>query len=185
MLFRSSASGEKVSFNVGLNYINSDNWRDHSAVDKKAGNLKLQYVPFEQSLITFKLDYVDFDNESSGTLKGDDFAADWRHSYNTFTYSKLEKVSPLLSYTHFFDDAEFKTTLALRNLDQEGLPSYSIRPQGPGIYMGSLTETEENDIDLQFLYSKNLSFLQAKVITGIDFERGDTESDTQIGRAHV
>ena len=44
--------------------------------------------------------------------------------------------------------------------------------------MGSLTETEENDIDLQFLYSKNLSFLQAKVITGIDFERGDTESDT-------
>jgi len=173
-----SASGDEVSFNVDLNYINSDNWRDHSAVDKKAGNVKVQYVPSEQSLVTFKLDYIDFDNESSGSLREDDFNADWRQSYNTFTYSELQKISPLLSYTYFFDEAEFKTTLALRNLDQEGIPSYSIRPQGPKIYVGSYTKTEKNDIDLQFLYSRDFDFLTSKIIAGVDFENGDSESDT-------
>lgn len=173
-----SASGDTMSFNVDLNTINSDNWREHSAVDKKAGNVKLQYVPSEQSLLTFKLDYIDYDNESSGTLREDDFNADWQQSYNTFTYSKLEKISPLVSYIHYFDDAEFKTTLALRDLDQEGVPTYGIRPQGPRTYVGSYSETEENDIDLQFLYSRDLDFFQSKIIAGVDFEGGNTESDT-------
>jgi iron complex outermembrane recepter protein len=173
-----SASGETLSFNVDLNYINSDNWREHSAVEKKAGNIKLQYVPYEQSLLTFKFDYIDLDNESSGSIREDDFNNDWRQSYNTFTYSDINKISPLLSYTHYFDDAEFKTTLALRDLDQEVLPSYSIRPQGPGTFVGSYSETEEKDVDLQFLYSHDLDFLQSKIVAGADFEEGNTESDT-------
>ncbi len=173
-----SASADTLSFNVDLNYINSDNWREHSAVDKKAGNIKLQYVPSEQSLVTFKLDYINFDNESSGTLREDDFNADWQHSYHTFTYAKLEKISPLLSYIHYLDDAEFKTTLALRTLNHEVLPNYGIRPQGPRTFVGSHSDIEGNDIDLQFLYSRNFDFLQAKIVTGVDFERGNTESDT-------
>ena len=146
-----SASGDKLSFNFDLNYINSDNWREHSAVDKKAGNLKLQYLPTDQSLLTFKLDYVNFDNESSGTLREEDFKADWQQSYNTFTYSKLEKISPLLSYTHYFDNSEFKTTLAYRGLDDEVLPNYGIRPKGPRAYSGTFSEIEGSDVDLQFL----------------------------------
>ncbi|MDH3328207.1 MAG: TonB-dependent receptor [Desulfobulbaceae bacterium] len=173
-----SGSGDKFSFNVDLNYINSDNWRESSAVDKKAGNIKLQYVPFEQSLLTFKLDYVNFDNESSGTLRGDDFIADWQQDYYTFTYAKLEKYSPLLSYTHYFDDAEFKTTLAVRQLDHEVLPTYGIRPQGPRTYVGSFSEIEDSDVDLQFLYNRDFDLLRSKIVAGVDFERGNSETDT-------
>lgn len=173
-----SASGEKVSFNIDLNYINSDNWREQSAVDKKTGNIKLNYVPTDQSLLTFKLDYVNFDNESSGTLREDDFDADWQQSYQTFTYAKMDKFSPLLSYTHYFDTAEFKTTLALRVLDHEVLPNYGIRPQGPGRYVGSLSEIEDNDVDLQFLYSQDSDFWRSKIIAGVDLEQGNTETDT-------
>ena len=173
-----SASGDKLSFNFDLNYINSDNWREYSAVDKKAGNLKLQYLPTDQSLLTFKLDYVNFDNESSGTLREEDFNADWQQSYNTFTYSKLEKISPLLSYTHYFNKAEFKTTLAYRGLDHEVLPNYGIRPKGPRAYSGTFSDIEGSDVDLQFLYSHNFEFLNSKLIAGVDFQRGNTETDT-------
>ncbi len=173
-----SASGDKLSFNIDLNYINSDNWREYSAIDKKTGNIKLNYVPTDQSLLIFKLDYVNFDNESSGTLREDDFDADWQQSYQTFTYAKMDKFSPLLSYTHYFDTAEFKTTLALRVLDHEVLPNYGIRPQGPGRYVGSLSEIEENDVDLQFLYSQDSDLWRSKIIAGVDLEQGNTETDT-------
>jgi TonB-dependent siderophore receptor len=173
-----SASGEKLSFTADLNYSTADNWREHSAIDKKAGNIKLNYVPSEQSLLTFKLDYVNFDNESSGTLRENDFNTDWQQSYHTFTYSKLEKITPLLSYTHYFDEAEFKTTLALRELDHEVLPNYGIRPQGPRTYVGSLSEIEDRDVDLQFLYSQDFDPLRSKIVAGVDLEQGDTETDT-------
>lgn len=173
-----SGSGEKFSVNAGLNYINSDNWREHSAVDKKAGNIKLQYVPFDESLLTFKFDYINFDNESSGSIDEEDFLADWQQDYNTFTYSKLEKISPLLSYSHYFSDAELKTTLAFRNLDHEVLPTYGIRPQGPMRYVGSYSEIDSNDVNLQVLYSQDFEWLHSRIIGGADFELGETETDT-------
>lgn len=173
-----SSSGDKLSFNASLNYINSDNWREHSAVDKKTGNIKLNYVPNDQSLVTFKLDYINFDNESTGTLKEDDFNEDWQQSYHTFTYAELEKIAPVLSYSHYFNEAELKTTLAYRTLDHEVLPNYSIRPQGRGRYVGSLSEISDNDVNLQLLYNQPIEFMQSKVVAGIDFERGNSETDT-------
>lgn len=173
-----SGSVEKISVNANLDYIDSSNWREHSDFEKKAGNVKLQYVPFDSSMLTFKFDYIQFDKQSSGSISEEDFLADWQQDYNTFTYTELEKIAPLLSYTHYFTDSEFKTTLAFRNIDHEVIPTYGIRPQGPGRYVGSYSEIESNDIDLQFLYNRNLAVWNSKIVAGVDFEHGDTETDT-------
>lgn len=170
------ASSEKLSFTADLSNINSDNWRENAAVDKIAGNVKLQYVPTDSGILTFKVDYVSSDNESPGTLDEDDFKENWQQSYHTFAYSKIEKFTPLLSYIHYMDNAEFKSTLALRSIDSEGLPNYAIRKQGPFAYVGRYSETETRDVDLQFLYTRDFETLNSKIIAGVDGMRGETDS---------
>lgn len=171
-----SVSSEKLSVTADLSNINSDNWRENAAVDKLAGNVKLQYVPTDQGLLTFKVDYVSSDNESPGSLDEDDFLENWQQSYHTFAYSKLSKTTPLLSYTHYMDTAEFKSTLALRFVDDEGIPNYAIRQQGPYAYVGRYSESETRDVDLQFLYSRDFETLDSKIIAGLDGVRGSTDS---------
>ncbi len=171
-----SASSEKLSFTTGLSHINSGNWRENAAEDKLAGNVKLQYVPTDQGLLTFKVDHVSIDKESPGTLGKDDFNKNWQQSYHTFAYSDLKKTTPLLSYTHYMDDAEFKSTLAFRSIDYEGIPNYAIRRQGPYAYVGRYSESETRDIDLQFLYTRDFETMGSKIIAGVDGVRGETDS---------
>ncbi len=171
-----SGSSDKLGFNFGLNHISSDNWREHAEVDKKAANFKLQYLPTEQGLLTFKLDYIYFDNESPGTLNEDDFLTDWQQSYQTFAYKKLKKTTPLLSYTHYLDNAEIKANLILRDIDEESIPNYAIRKQGPFRYVGQYSESDTRDIDGQFLYTRDFDKLRSKVIFGVDAERGSIDA---------
>ena len=171
-----SGSSQSLSLNVDLNQYDSSNWRNHASVEKMAGNLKVQYLPLEEGLLTFKLDYVSFDNESPGSLNQEDFLADWQQSYHTFAYSKLEKVSPLLSYSHYLNRAEVKTTLALRNMDEESIPNYAIRKQGPATYVGQYSESETRDVDLQFLYTRDFERGRSKIIAGVDTEWGEIDS---------
>jgi iron complex outermembrane recepter protein len=171
-----SASSDMLSFNVDLSHINSENWREHAEVDKQAGNLKLQYVPLDQGILTFKLDYVSFDNESPGSLDEVDFLENWQQSYHTFAFSKLKKITPLLSYTHYLDNAEFTATLVWRALDQESIPNYAIRKQGPYAYVGQSTESETSDVDMQFIYTRDFEPLRSKIIVGVDAERGENDS---------
>ncbi|MCP4339774.1 MAG: TonB-dependent receptor [Desulfobulbaceae bacterium] len=171
-----SGSNDKLSFNFFLNRINSDNWRQQADVDKKAGNVKLQYLPTEQGLLTFKLDYIDYDNETPGSINEDDFLADWQQSYQTFAYKKLKKITPLVSYTHYLENAEFKTTLLLRDIDEEGIPQYAIREQRRGQYVGQYSESDTRDIDGQFLYTRDFDKLRSKIILGVDAERGSIDA---------
>ena len=171
-----SGSSDKLGFNFGLNDINSDNWREHANVDKKAANAKLQYTPTEQGLFTFKLDYIYFDNESPGTLNEDDFKDDWKQSYQTFAYTKYEKFSPLLSYTHYLNKGEINTTFVYRDTDEKSIPNYAIRKQGPVKYVGQYSKSDTNDFDGQVIYTRELDLLSSRIIIGADAERGKTDS---------
>lgn len=176
-----SGSSGKLSFNIDMNHIDSDGWREHSAQNKKAGNIKLQYLPTEQSLLTLKLDYLTFEHESSGSIRETDFLADWRQSYHTFAGNRMDKFSSALTYTYFFETAEFRSTLALRNIDHEVIPNYDIYQQTfgpfPRPYVGSLSKTDGRDVDLQLLYSKDIAPFRAKIIAGFDVQRADKEAD--------
>lgn len=186
-----SASGEKASFNMDLSYIDSDGWRDNSNLDKKSANIKVQ-VPISESLLTFKIDYLNKDNQSPSTLSEADFEQDWQHSYHDLSLNKTDKISPSLSYSYFFDEAEFKTTLALSDMDSESRPTYGInivnfKPWLPGfipqpyvgLYKGRYNETEEKAANLQFLYSRDLTALNSKIIVGLDNERSSTDFVSQ------
>lgn len=171
-----SGSSEKLSITADLSYIDADYWRQYAAGSKYSGSAKLQYLPVDDGLFTFKTDYIYFDNESPGSLDESDFLADWQQSYHTFAYTKLEKIAPLASYTHYFDNAEIKGTLLIRSLDEESIPHYGIRQQGFATYVGQFVESETLDVGGQLLYSRELDFLRSKVIVGVDAERGKTET---------
>lgn len=173
-----SASGtsEKLSYNVDLNTINSTGWREHSENKKQAADLKLQYVPTDTSLLTFKYDFVKLDNDLSGSISEAKYLADWRQSDNTFTNVKMDKHSLALTYLLEIGAGELSTSLIYRNLDHEVNPNYGIRFKA-GKYTSTLSKILGNDIDLQLLYSRGFALLNSKLVGGIDFAKGDTKTD--------
>ncbi len=177
-----SKGGERLSFNFDVNYSKARNWRDHSSYDKGAGSVKLKYAPTDVSLLGFNLDYVTLDHDLSGSLEKEDFEENWRHSYHTFTYTKLDKITPTLIYNHYFDAAEFKAVLAVRDIDHEVIPNYGIRQVTwgpfPRPYLGRLNQIDGLDTNLQLLYSHDFKSWNSRVIAGVDGERDNTETDT-------
>ncbi len=172
-----SGSNGPLGFNVDLSLIDSEGWRDHNALEKKAGTIKTYFTRNDESLLSFKIDFLSSEKDSPGTLSEADFYSDWQHSYQTFTYSKTDKIAPVLSYNHYFAESELSATLALRDIETEGIPNYSIRQQGPS-YVGSMTTSDSQDLDLQLLYSHNFSQARSKIITGLDMVRGSKETNS-------
>ncbi|MCK4820628.1 TonB-dependent receptor, partial [bacterium] len=177
-----SGSGEKMSFNVDANYLDSEGWRDNSAYDQKSSTVKLQFLPNNASLIAFKVDYLTSNVERPGTLSKEDFETDWQHSKYDITYNDKEKIAPSLTYNHFFDQAEFKATLALRDIESEGIPTYGIRYSRTGFpatyyHSGRFDQNEDQAANLQFLYSHSFNKQSSKIIVGLDGEQGTKKAD--------
>ena len=177
-----SMSNDRFSFFFDANYANSDNWRQHSEYDKTAGSVKLQYLPSETSLLALKLDYISFDQDMSGSLRKEDFKENWRHSYHTFTYSELDKITPTIIFNKFFETSEFRAVLALRDIDQKNIPNYGIYQKTwgpfPRPFVGRLNKIDGLDANLQLLYSRDFNVWRSKIVTGIDTELDDTDTDT-------
>ncbi len=172
-----SGSWDKASFNVDLSRIDSNGWREHSEQEKTAGNLKFQYLLSDQGILGVQLDYIKSSRNGGDTLSENFFNNDWQHSYHTFAYSKVNRTAPALIYTHFMDNAEFKTTLLMRDLEHEVIPTYRIgvgRRGATGVY----SEIDGRDFDLQMIYNRDFSWNKAKLIAGIDTERGKTNTTT-------
>lgn len=179
-----SGSGEKMSFNVDANYLDSEGWRDNSAYDQKSSTVKLQFLPNDASLVAFKVDYLTSSVERPGTLYKEGFETDWQHSKYDITYNDKEKVAHSLTYNHFFGQAEFKATLALRDIDSEGIPTYGIRytppnprRRTPGYHSGRFDQNEDQAANLQFLYSRSFNEKSSKIIVGLDGEQGTKKAD--------
>ncbi|MBC8318230.1 MAG: TonB-dependent receptor plug domain-containing protein, partial [Desulfobulbaceae bacterium] len=81
--FRSGLSGSgghgKMGFNLDLSLVDSDGWRDHTSLDKKAASIKVNYAATDTSIFSFKTDLVSSENDSSGSITEADFKTDWQH----------------------------------------------------------------------------------------------------------
>lgn len=182
-----SGSGRKLSYNLDLNYKDSEGWRDHSAIDKKAGTAKIQFPPTESSLLGVKIDLLSMVDESGGSLDEADFEADWQHSYYTFNETTLDKSVATLTYNYFLEDSEIKAVLSYKKIDHTTLPNYNIRQitYGPppafgghnGDYHGYFNDIQGNDSNFQLIYSRDMAPWRSKLIIGVDAEYGETETD--------
>lgn len=180
--FTGSASGEKVSFKMSYNHIDSEGWREHLKTDKQSGDISFQFVPSDNDLISLKLDYLTSNNFSAGSLKKADFETDWSQSYFHIHYAKMNKIAPSLTYNHYFENAEFKAMLKVRSVEEESVPTYAIRQRTwgafPRPYEGSFDLDDNKTTLLQLLYNRDFSLMSSRLITGVDSERGKSSSDS-------
>jgi TonB-dependent siderophore receptor len=176
-----SGTSNLFSYNFDLNMKDRDGWREHSESEKKSASVKLQYLPTDISLLTFTFDYVDFDNNTAGSLDQEDYDADWQQSYHTFSNVIMTKYSPALAYSTELGGGEFSTTFGYRNIDHTVFPGYSFRiitrPPNVGKYSSTYSDITGDDVDLQFLYSKGFERMQSKIVTGVDFQKADHETE--------
>ena len=171
-------SGEKANFNVSLNNISNKGTRAHSDLEKRTGNVKFQ-LPFDESLLSFKLDLLSTDADSPGNLSKEEFEQNWMHSYG-LAFSEKEKIASTISYSYFFDEAELKTSLSLRDLDSRSIPTYRFRDNlANNTFTSFLYNTEEKSTNLNFLYSRDLNPLSSKIIIGLDTEKSNQDFFSQ------
>ncbi|MBU0675627.1 MAG: TonB-dependent receptor [Proteobacteria bacterium] len=181
---RSSLSGSggtgRYGFNVDLSQVDSDGWREHSSLEKEAASVKVNYTPNDISLLSFKTDFIRSENDSPGSISEADFKSDWQHSYHSFAYNESDKLAPALTYNLYLDEAEFRATLAMRDVEEKSIPNYSIRQltygRQPRPYIGSLNSSDATDFNLQLFYSHNLSLARARINTGLDLVNGTNDS---------
>ena len=179
-----SDSGQKVSYNLDVNYKDAEGWRENSAINKKVGTGKLQFAPTDSSLLGLKVEMLSSENESAGSLDEADFIEDWRHSYYPISETTMDKYVGTITYNYFLQNGEFKTVVNVRKIDHTTLPHYNIRqikgkPGTPHLndYHGYFNDIQGLDTDLQLLYSRDMSFWRSKLIVGLDAEYGGTETD--------
>ena len=177
-----SGSVRSGSFAGSINgyAIANEGWREHSAVKKQAVTFSGQYIPDERSIFDLRVDYTHFDNEQAGSLDAADFEADPSRDYNTFTYAKMEKITPVLSYNRAIGDAgDLRLTFQSRFInDHETFSAYGIRydPRRQ-IYTGVPSELDGIDHDVQALYKHEFKPLRSRLIGGVDYQRSDQRVD--------
>jgi len=174
-----SGTSNLFSYNLDFNLKDRQGWREHSDNEKQAASVKLQYLPTDISLLTFKFDYVNFDNNTAGSLDEVDYEADWQQSYHTFANVKMEKYAPQASFSTEIAGGEFSTTLGYRHIDHKVFPGYSFRANRvpAGTYSSTYSDIQGYDVDLQLLYSRAFDALHSKIIGGVDGQTGDEETD--------
>jgi len=176
-----SGTSNLFSYNFDLNLKDRYGWREHSENEKKSASAKLQYLPTDLSLVTFTFDYIDFDNNTAGSLEQVDFDGDWNQSYHTFSNVKMTKLAPSLAYSTDIGGGEFSTTLGYRDIDHVVYPGYSFRRirfgSNAGKYSSTYSDITGDDVDLQFLYSRGFARLNSKIVGGVDFQKADHHTD--------
>jgi len=172
-----SSTRDHLGYSLDVNYQDDEGWRDHSAMEKKGGNLKAVYGISGTSDLTFKLDYMSRDSETSGSLEQADFEENWQQSYNTFTFSQSDRMTPAVSYNQVFGNGELIANLNYRHVEEEAIPDYSIRRQGP-TFVGSHNINKDKAGNLQLVYSRYLDFLNSRFVIGFDAENGTKDADT-------
>ncbi len=169
-----------LGYHVNLSATDSTGWREHSADKKQSAGLKLVYALDEASVLDFRLDYLNSDVELMGSIDKADFDANWRQDYNTFTYVKITKTTPSLTYTRTVGTGgELKLAVLGRVLDHEVIPHYMFRYNSTTrVYTGILNKIEGSDADVQAQYKQDVAPLRTRLVAGVDAQKGSSTVDT-------
>jgi len=173
-----SSTAGKLGYSFDVNYSDATGWRDNSAFEKQGANLKLDYAIGENADLAFKMDYMSKDGLTPGSIREAAFEENWQQSHHTFTYSKMDRITPTLAYNQSLGSGELSATLAYRDVEGESIPHYSIRKQGYNTYVGSKNINQENATNLQLIYHRYLDIANSRIIMGLDGETGTNEADT-------
>lgn len=175
-----SGMAGSLGYYVNLNAGDSTGWREHSANKKQSAALKLNYALDEASVLDFRVDYLNSDVELMGSIDKADFDANWRQDYNTFTYVKIKKTTPSLSYTRAVGTGgELKLAVLARDLAHEVIPHYMFRyNSATGQYSGILSRIEGSDADVQAQYRQDFKPMRSRIVAGADAQRGESTVDT-------
>ena len=175
-----SGMAGSVGYYVNLNAVDATGWREHSADKKQSAALKLLYAVDDASLLDFRVDYLNSDVELMGSIDKADYDANWRQDYNTFTYVKIKKTTPSLSYTRTVGTGgELKLVALARELDHEVIPHYMFRFNSTTRkYTGILNKIKGSDADVQAQYKQDFTLLRSRIVGGVDVQNGSSTVDT-------
>jgi iron complex outermembrane recepter protein len=175
-----SGSVRSGSFAGNINgyLISNEGWRENSTTRKQSVTANGEYVPDDRSLLNLRVDYTHFDNKVPGALDVGDFHYNPRQDYYTFTYTRMDKLTPVLTYTRSVGNSgELKLTFQSRIIsDHENFSTYSIRyDTRTRTFSGTPSRMNGLDFDLQGLYKHEFKPLNSRIVAGVDYERSSQE----------
>lgn len=172
-----SLGDEGLGGSLDLSYQDNEGWRQHNRFEKRSGRFQVFRTTGAEGELVFKLDYVDREGQTAGSLAQAEFSADWRQSYHTFAFANTERYAPTLSWRGGVGAGRVSATLGYRDVRDETIADYSIRQQGP-TYVGSRNQSRDRAGNFQLVYHRFFDFLDTRLVAGLDAETGSDAADT-------
>lgn len=173
--YRSGLTGggrlnDDIGYFFNVNYLDKDGWRDHSEEQKTSLSTKWVWRPDSSSRLAFRLEHIDDDYQSPGTLDEAQFHDDWQQAEpGTFYRTDVKYTTPSLHYRKLFGE-----TGELNLYGQRRYTDQTSRGSGFSSGGSSLGDTDSVESNFQLIYKHNFRFAKTSITGGFDYL--DTES---------
>ena len=175
---------DKFAASVNANFYEIEGSRQYAKVEKQVASGNLQYFLDDRSQLRLKVDFVHLHDYTPGALDGLDFALNPSMSYNTFTYNRVNKITPSLTYDRTIGDGgAFKMAFQVQSAtDGHSISPASIRNVNIGTttapkYVGNVEYVSGLDFDVRTQYVQVLKPYRTRLIGGLDYSNSGQQLD--------
>lgn len=149
-----------------LNGTKSDGWRDASGYDRQSGTVTWEVTLPGVSRLRTVASFSHVDQEPAGTsaLNEADFRRQPTANYAPISYRQVNAVRISSAYERFTPQSSVTVTPFVRHNEMEILPDWSLS-YDPVVY-----STRNVSAGLQARYRRDVEWMDARFITGVDFD---------------
>ncbi len=169
-------SSEELGYSFSLNKLDSDGWRDRSAIEKLGVSGKLVWAPSDRTELTFRAEYQDMYEEHPGRLTQEQFDEDWQQAQYFNLYEDKQSTTLSASLKHEFD-ANRRVELSYGFSNTSGIDAC---PAGCSSRIASLlhVEVDHSTHNLRALYEQDFAAMDGKLSLGVDAFQSTKKDDT-------
>lgn len=154
----------------------SSNWQEYSGGSKDSVSVRADYDLGATSWLRATLIKTDLFAEMTGSVFEKDYQTNRGKSINTFTWRKDKATRANLAWEGATTEGGQTTVTAFyRNNDHGQLPSYTISGCVAATCSGTINNNHVDSLGLDLKHDQKLSWLGAKLVTGIYLDRSKND----------
>lgn len=169
-------TSEVLSYSFSANALDSEGWRDRSAIERRALSAKLQWQVTPSTTLTFKAEQLSYYQEHAGRLTESQFEDDWTQAQYSNLYEDYDTTSFSSTLEHDFG-AGRKLELSYGYSNIQGTDAC---PSGCSSTIASMRqqEFEDENHNLRLLYTQDFAAMDGRLSLGVDAFKGLSDSVT-------
>ncbi len=171
-----AGSHEALGYFFDANALDYDGAQDRTTVKREAVSGKLIYDFDMNTSVSFRVEHLEKDEQSPGSLDETEWDADWMQAPITDAYTNQQMLSTTLGFvSNIGESSEIDVKYSYRHHEEQGMPSYSAT--------GNYGEDDMHNHNLVATYRYDFDFFRSRVIAGADLQYSSIEEAAHTARS--